>query len=128
MSEDVADAGYDDLIDALAEGEGYYLACPDGHGSLPPRTVCPTCGAPDLEREPLPQAGEVETWTLTTVPTPEFDADAPYVTAIADFGPVRMTGVVRGVDPDSIEIGLAVEAGVEDRETTGDPLLVFRPR
>jgi len=128
MSDDVRDAGYDDLLDAIADGEGYYLACPNGHGSLPPRTVCPTCGDPDLAEEPLAPAGQLETWTLTTVATPDFEGDAPYVLGVASFGPVRLTGQVRGVDPDDVETGLTVEAGVEGRETTDDPLLVFRPR
>jgi len=128
MSEDVRDAGYDDLLDAIADGEGYYLECPNGHGSLPPRTVCPTCGDPDLAEEPLAPAGELETWTLTTVATPDFEGDAPYVLGVASFGSVRLTGQVRGVDPDDVETGLTVEASVEDRETTDDPLLVFRPR
>ncbi len=128
MSDDVRDAGYDDLIEALAEGEGYYLECASGHGSLPPRTVCPTCGDADLDEAPLAPAAEVETWTLTTVATPQFEDDAPYVTAIASFGPVRLTGLLRGVDADDVEAGLTVEATVEDRSTTGDPVVVFRPR
>jgi uncharacterized OB-fold protein len=90
--------------------------------------VCPTCGDADLERAPLAPAGDVETWTLTTVATPEFTDDAPYVTAVASFGPVRLTGVLRGIDADDVERGLTVEAGIEDRETTADPLVVFRPR
>ena len=128
MSDDVRDAGYDELIEALAEGEGYYLGCSNGHGSLPPRTVCPTCGDGDLERERMAPAGEVETWTLTTVATPQFEDDAPYVTAIASFGPVRLTGLLRGVDADDVEQGLTVTPTVEDRATTGDPVVVFRPR
>ncbi len=128
MSDDVRDAGYDEFLDALAAGEGYYLECPNGHGSLPPRTVCPTCGDADLSEAALPTAGEVETWTETTVATPQFADDAPYVTAVAAFGPVRLTGVLRGVDADDDPTGTTVEATVEDRETTGEPLVAFRPR
>jgi uncharacterized OB-fold protein len=127
MSEDVRDAGYDDLLDAIAEDRGYYLECPNGHGSLPPRTVCPTCGDPELAEEPLVSAGQLETWTLTTVATPDFEGDAPYVLGVASFGPVRLTGQVRGVDEADVETGLTVEASVENRETTDEPLLVFRP-
>ncbi|MGM0449124.1 MAG: Zn-ribbon domain-containing OB-fold protein, partial [Methanobacteriota archaeon] len=43
---------YTDWLDALAAGNGFALVCPDGHGSLPPRRVCPECGAVDLSREP----------------------------------------------------------------------------
>jgi len=131
MSDDptgARDAGYDDFLDAVAAGEAYSLACPNGHGSLPPRTVCPDCGAAELVEEPLPETGEVATFTVTHVATPEFADDAPYVTAIARFGPVRVTGQLRGVDPDAVERGLTVELAVGEAETTGRRLLAFRPR
>ena len=106
----VRDGGYDDWLDALEEGEGYYLESPDGYGSLPPRRVCPHTGSTDLSTEPLPNVGSLETFTEVHVPTPRFQDDAPYVTAIADFGPVRLTGVLRGVDPNdgTLETGLEV--------------------
>jgi uncharacterized OB-fold protein len=126
MSDEVGNEGYDELIDAIAEGEGYYLDCPEGHGSLPPRRICPYCGQTDLERTPLPESGAIETFTQTSVPTPQFEDDAPYVLAIASFGPVRLTGQVRGRNPGEISVGTAVTADAVDRETTGEPLLVFR--
>lgn len=128
MTDRARDGAYDDLLDAVAEGEGYYLACPEGHGWLPPRRVCPECGARDLAKTPLPDAGEVVTHTTVSVATPAFSEDAPYVTAIADFGAVRITGLVRGVDPDDVEVGMPVGIDVGDRETTGDRAVVFRPR
>ncbi len=126
--EPVPDAGYDDLLDAVAAGEGYYLECPEGHGWLPPRRVCPECGARDLVERPLPDAGEVETFTVVHVPTPGFADDAPYVTAVADFGPVRLTGMVVDVEPDAVENGLLVTADVAESATTDERLLAFRPR
>ncbi|WP_066414644.1 Zn-ribbon domain-containing OB-fold protein [Halorubrum aethiopicum] len=126
--------GYDEWIDALAAGEGYALVCPEGHGSLPPRRVCPECGSSPLSEEPLPAEGTVETYTVVHVPSPRFSDDAPYVTAVARFGPVRLTGIVRGVGPDAddgdgdaIEVGTAVEAGVGERETDGGRIVVLRP-
>ncbi|TKX76867.1 nucleic acid-binding protein [Halorubrum sp. SD626R] len=137
MSDDTADggsvpatnAGYDEWLDAVADGEGYALVCPDGHGSLPPRRVCPECGSTELSREPLAATGTVETQSVVHVPSPRFAEDAPYVTAIADFGPVRVTGVVRGIDPepDAIEAGDELEASVGTRETDGERIVVFRP-
>ncbi|MFB6353313.1 MAG: Zn-ribbon domain-containing OB-fold protein [Halobacteriales archaeon] len=121
------DAGYDDLLDALAEGDGYYLACPSDHGSLPPRRVCPRCGAADLEERPLPETGEVASFTVVRVATPRFADDVPYVTAVADFGPVRLTGVVQGVDPDDVALGDRVAATVGSAETTGDRIVALRP-
>lgn len=128
MSETARDGEFDDLLDAIADGEGYSLECPEGHGSLPPRRVCPECGARDLTETPLPAVGEIRTHTTISVPTPQFSEDAPYVTAIADFDGVGLTGVVRGIDPDEVEIGLTVGVTVGERETTGDRLVVFEPR
>lgn len=126
--EDPGDAGYDEWLDAVDAGEPYYLECANGHGSLPPRGVCPDCGSTEFTEEPLPEAGTVETCTVTHVPTPSFSEDAPYVVAVADFGPVRLTGHVHGVDHGAVEPGLTVSVTLGERATNGEPLLVFEPR
>ncbi|MDZ5810987.1 OB-fold domain-containing protein [Halorubrum sp. AD140] len=125
----VTDAAYGEWLDALANGAGYALVCPEGHGSLPPRRVCPECGSADLSREPLRETGTVETFSVVHVPAPRFADDAPYVTAVVDCGPVRVTGVLRGVEPDAgaVAVGLSVRPGVEERVTDGERLVVFRP-
>jgi len=128
MSDPARDGAYDDLLDAIADGEGYYLECANGHGWLPPRRVCPDCGSRDLEETPLPGAGEVVTYTTVAVPTPQFSEDAPYVTAIVDFGAVQVTGLLRGIEPEEVEVGTSVGVEIGERETTGDRAIVFRPR
>ena len=128
MSDDYANEGYDEWLDAISEGRGYYLECPEGHGELPPRRICPTCGSTDLREEPLPDVGEIETYTVTSVAAPSFADDAPYVVAVVDFGPVTVTGQVKGVDPDAVEVGMTVGIDVDRRVTTDEPLVVFRPR
>jgi len=128
MSENkTRDAGFDEWLDAAEEGEAYYLECANGHGSLPPRRVCPDCGATDLETVDLPDSGTIETFTVTHVPTPAFEEDAPYATAVADFGPVRITGQVVGADLETVENGLEVEIEVTVSETTGERVLGFSP-
>ncbi|SDQ36181.1 Zn-ribbon domain-containing OB-fold protein [Natronobacterium texcoconense] len=127
MSDDVQDAGFDDWLDAAEDGEAYYLECPDGHGSLPPRRVCPECGATDLEETSLPETGEIATFTVTHVPTPAFEEDAPYATAIADFGAVRLTGQVVEIDLEAVENGLTVEISITVSETTGERVVEFSP-
>ncbi|QFU82916.1 Zn-ribbon domain-containing OB-fold protein [Natronorubrum aibiense] len=123
----VQDAGFDDWLDATEEGDAYYLECANGHGSLPPRRVCPDCGSTDLEEVPLPETGVIETFTVTHVPTPAFEDDAPYATAVADFGPVALTGQVVGIDLDAIETGLEVALEITVSETTGKRVIGFSP-
>ena len=127
MNHGVRDDGFDDWIDALEDGSPYYLACPDDHGALPPRRVCPACGSSSLEGRSLPAMGTIETFTITHVPTPSFEADAPYVTAIADFGPVRLTGQLQVDDVEDATSGITVAAAVVTSETTGDRLIGFVP-
>lgn len=121
-------AGYDDFLDALDAETGFCLVCPEGHGSLPPRRTCPRCGEAELTRETLPVEGTLRTFTVVHVSTPQLEDDTPYVTGIAAFGPVRLTGFVRGIEPAAIEPGTAVTAGVEATDTTGARTVVFRPR
>lgn len=129
MSDPLArDDGYDDLLDAIQDGEGYYLQCANGHGSLPPRRVCPVCGSTDLAETPLAETGVVETFTVVHVSTPAFVDDAPYATAIADFDGVRVTGQLRGIDPEAVETGLIVSPDVAESATTGERVLVFDAR
>jgi uncharacterized OB-fold protein len=121
-----ANEGYDEWVDALAEGQGYYLECPEEHGSLPPRRVCPECGSTELSEVPLPDRGTVETYTVTNVASPSFEEDAPYAVAIASFDGVSLTGQVRGVDDDDLEAGLVVAPDVDRTATTDEPVVVFR--
>ncbi|MDS0300309.1 hypothetical protein NDI76_16305 [Halogeometricum sp. S1BR25-6] len=98
--------GYDDLLDALESDTGYYLSCPAGHGSLPPRRVCPRCGDDELSEETLPARGTVVTFTEVAVPAPAFAGQTPVV-LIADFGPVRLTGELQDCS-DVLEVGSEV--------------------
>ena len=123
---DVRDAGYDDFLDAVEAGEPYCLAG-EGGGWLPPRTVDPTTGDVDLEERELPTTGEILTYTVVNVSGPSFADDTPYVVAVAEFGPVNVTGQVRGVDHDEVDIGQAVTLGVGRNETADERVIVFEP-
>lgn len=123
----MTDAGYDEWLAALGTGEGFFLECENGHGSLPPRRVCPHCGSEETTEEPLPETGSVESFTVMHVAAPSFVDDVPYVTAVVDFGPVRLTGVLRDVDPADVAVGDEVVADVSTTETQDDDVVVFRP-
>ena len=120
-------ATYDEWLDAIAAGEAFYLESPEGHGSLPPRRVCPHSGSTELSQQPLPETGTVETYTVVHVAAEKFSDDTPYVSAVVDFGPVALTGILRGVEPETVAVGDEVTVTVEPRETTDDRLVVFRP-
>ncbi|WP_265112080.1 Zn-ribbon domain-containing OB-fold protein [Halosolutus halophilus] len=112
MSDESVETAFDTFLNALADGKGYYLKCMNGHASLPPRYGCPDCGATDLERQPLPDVGEIVAMTTIRVPAPAFAEAAPYVLAVAKFGPVRLTGRLLNIDPDddTVESGALVSA------------------
>jgi len=116
--------GYDEFTAALESDDGYYLECANGHGSLPPRRVCPHCGDRDLSEAPLPEEGEVLSYTVVHVPTPAFAGEAPYATAVAEFGSVRLTGRV-AAGPDDVSTGMEVSATAEGDD---DLSVVFEPR
>jgi len=124
---DTRDAGYDDFLDALEAGEPYYLESPSGNGWLPPREVDPETGERELVEKDLPTTGEILTYTITNVAGPSFADDTPYVVAIGQFGPVRITGQVRGLDHDDVEVGQEVEIGVGRNETADERVVVFEP-
>jgi len=109
-----------------AAGEPFYLTGETGSW-LPLRRVDPETGAADLERRPLSATGEVLTRTEVDIAAPDFADDVPYVVAVADFGPVDVTGQLRGVDADDVAIGQPVELAVGRSETTGDRVLVLEP-
>ncbi|SHG52399.1 Zn-ribbon domain-containing OB-fold protein [Halobaculum gomorrense] len=121
-----ANTGYDEWVDALAEG-GYFIECANGHGSLPPRRVCPECGSVDLSEESLPETGEVATFSEIHVAPSGFGEEPPYVTAVVDFGPVRVTGIVRDLSADEVEIGTAVRPDAEENGASENLVVVFRP-
>jgi hypothetical protein len=124
----MTDQSYDEWVAALGTDEAFYLECPEGHGSLPPRRTCPHCGATELSETPLPGEGTVETYTEVHVAGPDFAGQTPYVTAIASFGAVRLTGVLRGTSADDAETGLSVGVETAENPDTGDATVVFRPR
>lgn len=128
MSPDISvDGGYGAFCAAIDAGEPFYLGCTDGHGSVPPRRVCPECGDSHLTAQPLPATGSIQNHTVVHVGTPAFADRAPYVTAIADFGPVSLTGIVEAT-PTAVENGMDVTVDIETDVDRERPTLVFEPR
>lgn len=127
MTDAQRDAGFDDFLDAVEASDPYYLESASGETYLPPLSFDPATGTDDLTERPLPDTGELLTITRTAVATPRFADDAPFVVALADFGPVTLTGQLRGIDPEEAAIGQEVVPAVDRTETTDERILVFRP-
>lgn len=122
----VRNAGYDDFLDAVETGDPYYLQSEDGKAYLPPLGFDPSTGAESLAKQPLPDQGTILTHTTTNVALPQFADQAPYISAIAEFGPVRLTGQIRA-DLDAIDIGTTVELDVATPDSSESRVLLFKP-
>lgn len=121
-------AWFDAFAEAVAADEQWYLTCGAcGEGTLPPRTVCPDCGATDLSREPLDDRGTVVSFTEISVTVPKFHGETPYTVALVAFDAgVTLTGQLRDATAEDVAIGDRVALGVERREGE-TPVLTFQP-
>ena len=122
----MSDSRYDEFLDAIDAGEPFYLRCPQDHASLPPQRICPECRSKEVTREPLSRTGEIKTYSVVTVPLPQLSDNSPYIVAIADFGPLNITGHCQGMDPENVKVGKQVSVSVtmiEEKRT-----LVFEPQ
>lgn len=128
MSDESVMTAHDDFLEALADGQGYSLECPSGHASLPPRYGCPKCAATDLEERPLPESGTITASTVIRVPAPAFADEAPYVLAIAEFGPIKLTGKLLEVDPDEETIESGTPVSVTTDRVDGEHVIAFELR
>lgn len=121
-------AWFDDFTDAIGSGDQQHLVCEAcGDATLPPRRICPACGSTALSREPLPDRGEILSFTEISVTTPKFQGETPYtVVLVALAEGVQLTGQLREATAEAIDIGDQVRLGTEPREE-GATLLTFRP-
>lgn len=119
---------FDDFAAAIDAGEAHYLACEAcGEATLPPREICPDCGGTDLTETPLPERGEVLSFTEISVTIPKFQGETPYTCVLAEVADgLSLTGQLRGGTAEAVAIGDEVVVGVESRES-GTPVVTFRP-
>ena len=86
------------------------------HTRHPPAPVCPQCRSAESDWLPVAGRGEVYTYTIVHRPIAA-GQELPYIIAVIaleDAGGVRMISNLVGLDPDELEIGLAVELVWED--------------
>jgi len=120
------------------ETEPYWNATAEGKLSIPyctscgaavyyPRAHCPTCYTDSLEWRDLSGKGTVYSFTIVRRGEGPYAEVTPYVVAYIelDEGPRVLSNVVE-IDPEDVEIGMAVEAVFHDTGE-GNALVRWRP-
>jgi uncharacterized OB-fold protein len=81
-----------------------------------PRPMCDACYSTDVVWTEASGRGKVHSWTITYQAfNPAFRDELPMGLATVDLDEgVRMVAQLRGVDPDSLSIGLPVRVDYED--------------
>jgi uncharacterized OB-fold protein len=119
---------FDHFTDAIESDEQQSLVCGAcGHGTLPPRRLCPACGSTELSREPLSGRGAVRSFTEISVTTPKFHGETPYAVVLVELDEgLTLAGQLREVTAEDVAIGDEVVLGTEPRDA-GTAVLTFRP-
>ncbi|WP_247004705.1 Zn-ribbon domain-containing OB-fold protein [Halosolutus gelatinilyticus] len=101
------------------------LDCEEIH--FPPRIVCPECTGDDLEYVDLPHEGELYAFSAVRggLPIGLREHDVPYVVAVVDLGPVRLSARVDGATHDDLEIGDPVTLKIVEIDGPTDEERVF---
>ncbi len=101
---------------AAAEGRLVVERCGDcGAESFPPRGICRSCRSRDVAPAEITGPGVVHSFTVNHqrwLP----DLAVPYAVVLVEFPDhpgIRVAGRLRGIDPEDVAIGLAVDVGFE---------------
>jgi uncharacterized protein len=91
----------------------------------PPRPMCPHCHSLEFEAATLSGRGSLYSYAILHHPQhPAFDY--PVMAALVDLDEgIRMVSNLSGIDPEQIEIGMALEVAFEPTEN-GGAVPVFR--
>jgi uncharacterized protein len=99
-----------------SDGALHILRCQDCHFWIhPPQGSCPNCGSTNVAAEPTSGLGTVFTFTVNRHPYNPA-VPVPYVIAIVELDDqvgLRFTTNVVNVDPEEVEVGMAVQVAFE---------------
>ncbi|MCK5628067.1 Zn-ribbon domain-containing OB-fold protein [Candidatus Bathyarchaeota archaeon] len=74
---------------------------------LPPRPLCGFCFSKDFDWVELSGKGKLLTYTIIHVAPPQFQSMTPYVVGIIGLEKgLRLPGIITGVAPEQIRIGM----------------------
>jgi len=107
--------------DFISEGKIMGVKCKScGTTSLPPRPICPKCGARNLEWAELAGEGTIQTYTVINVPLTHMKDKSPYAVGIIklDAGP-SISCPIRDGSEQNLTVGARVKAEfVQEGERT----------
>jgi len=98
---------------------------------LPPRPVCTKCLSTDFRWVELERKGKLLSYTVIHVSPVQFQSMAPYTVGIVELkaGP-HLPGMIRGVEPEKIRVGMDLRVDFDTSIQTQWPLwprYFFRP-
>lgn len=110
--------------DAVARHELHLQRCTGcGTWRMPPGPMCPSCRSTEHEWVPASGRGTIHSWvTYNESPHPAFEAPYSVVLVELDEG-VRIVSNPAGIEPDELQVGMAVEVTFEQVD---DDLTVYK--
>lgn len=90
---------------------------------LPPRPLCTHCFSTDFEWVELNKRGKLLTFTVIHVSPVQFQSMAPYTVGIVRMQHgLKLPGMIRGIDPEKIKIGMDLEIAFDGTLPSDWPL------
>jgi uncharacterized OB-fold protein len=81
---------------------------------LPPKPMCTKCFSTNLKWIELEGAGKLLSYTIIHVAPEQFQAMAPYTVGIVELkNGLRLPGMICGVDPEGIKVGMKLKIDFE---------------
>lgn len=89
---------------------------------MPPKPLCTTCFSRDFKWIELKRRGRLLSYTVIHVSPVRFQSLAPYTVGIVELqdGP-HLPGMIRGVEPKKIKIGMDLAVGFDTPEVSDWP-------
>ena len=98
---------------------------------IPPKPICTNCFSKELGWIQLRTKGKLVTYTVIHIAPEQFQPIAPYAYGILELeNGLRLPGMIKGIEPENIEIGTNLEVDFDTNLSTDWPQwprYFFRP-
>ena len=116
----------------IAEKKLMAVKCENcGSVFVPPRPMCTNCFSKELRWIQLKTKGKLVTYTVIHVAPEQFQPITPYAYGILELeNGLRLPGMIKGIEPENIEIGTNLEVDFDTNLSTSWPQwprYFFRP-